>query len=126
VFFLLALILLVALPSPWRFVGFLVCLVLFAGEIVFWNRRVRGQRVEVGAATLIGRTGTVVSACHPDGQVRLDGERFGKPDATREPTVATRSSSPRRTGSDSSSRARHRTCLVRMLEPGLGLERQGQ
>lgn len=73
-FFLLAVGLLVVLPSPWRFVGFLICLVLFAGEIVFWNRKVRGRRVEVGAETLIGRTGTVVTACRPDGQVRLKGE----------------------------------------------------
>ncbi len=73
-FFFLALILLVALPSPWRFVGFLVCLVLFAGEIVFWNRRVRGRRVAVGAETLLGRTATVITPCRPDGQVRLDGE----------------------------------------------------
>jgi membrane protein implicated in regulation of membrane protease activity len=74
VFFFLALILLVALPSPWRYVGFGVCLALFAGEVVFWNRRVRGRSVAVGAETLIGRTGTVVTACRPDGQVRLGGE----------------------------------------------------
>lgn len=73
-FFFLALILLVALPSPWRYVAFGVCLALFAGEVVFWNRTVRGRRVAVGAETLLGETGVVVSPCRPDGQVRLKGE----------------------------------------------------
>ena len=73
-FLLLAVALLIALPSPWNAVGFVACLVLFGGEVVFWNRKVRGRRATAGAETLIGQTGSVVVACLPDGQVRLAGE----------------------------------------------------
>jgi membrane protein implicated in regulation of membrane protease activity len=73
-FFIVAIVLLVVLPSPWRFLGFLGALVLFLGEVLFWNRTVRGQRKKVGAQTLIGANATVVSACAPDGQVRISGE----------------------------------------------------
>jgi membrane protein implicated in regulation of membrane protease activity len=74
VFLLLAIVLLLVLPSPWNLVGFLVGLALFAGELVFWNRRVRGRRVAVGVETLIGERATVITACRPQGQVRLRGE----------------------------------------------------
>jgi membrane protein implicated in regulation of membrane protease activity len=73
-FLLVALVLLLVLPSPWRLVGFAVCLALFLGELAFWNRRVRDRPAQTAAETLIGQTATVVSACHPDGQVRLVGE----------------------------------------------------
>lgn len=73
-FLVLAIVLLLVLPSPWGLVGFLVGLALFAGEITFWYRRTRGRRVAVGVETLIGATGTVVTPCRPDGQVRLRGE----------------------------------------------------
>jgi membrane protein implicated in regulation of membrane protease activity len=74
VFLLVGIVLLFVLPSEWNVVLFAVCLALFLGELVFWNRRVRDRRAQSGAETLIGRTATVVSACHPDGQVRLAGE----------------------------------------------------
>ena|SRR6516225_1194048 len=73
-FVLLAIVLLLLLPSPWNQVGFVVCLVLFLGEVYFWHRRVRGNRKVVGAHTLIGAQGTPVSVCRPDGQVRVRGE----------------------------------------------------
>jgi membrane protein implicated in regulation of membrane protease activity len=74
VFLLVGVVLLFVLPSEWNVVLFAACLALFLGELVFWNRRVRDRRAQAGAETLIGRTATVVSACHPDGQVRLAGE----------------------------------------------------
>jgi membrane-bound serine protease (ClpP class) len=74
VFFVVAILLLIFLPSPWNFVGFVVSLVLFGGEVLFWNRRVRGQRVRSGVDTLVGETGIVLSPCRPDGQVHLRGE----------------------------------------------------
>jgi len=74
VFLLVAIALLLVLPSPWNAVGFAICFFLFIGEVVFWNSRVRGRRARVGAQTLIGQRATVVSPCHPDGQVRLQGE----------------------------------------------------
>ena len=73
-FLLVAIVLLVFLPSPWNIVGFAVSLVLFVGEVLFWNRKVRGQRVRTGVHTLVGQTGTVLAPCHPNGQVRLGGE----------------------------------------------------
>lgn len=73
-FFLLAIVLLLVLHHPWNIVGFAVCLVLFLGEGYLWNRTVRGRRATVGAQTLIGKEGRVVSPCRPKGQVRLNGE----------------------------------------------------
>lgn len=73
-FFIVALVLLFLLPSPWNFVGFLAGLTVFVGEVLFWNRKVRGQRKTVGAETLIGKPATVVSPCRPSGQVRIAGE----------------------------------------------------
>jgi len=74
VFFIVALALLLVLPTPWNLVGFVGGLVVFGGEIVFWNRTVRRRRPTAGAETLIGKTGTVVAECRPGGQVRVDGE----------------------------------------------------
>ena len=73
-FVIVALVALLVLPSPWNFVGFAAGLVCFLGELAYWHRRVRGHRIAVGADTLIGEVGTVVSACRPDGQVRISGE----------------------------------------------------
>ncbi len=61
-------------PSPWNVIGFVVGLVLWIGELLLWNRTVRTKRNKVGAETLIGRRAEVITACRPDGQVRLAGE----------------------------------------------------
>jgi membrane protein implicated in regulation of membrane protease activity len=76
VFFLLGIGLLLVLPSPWGLIAFLVCLVLGCFEAGYWWRRVRGNRVEVGAETLIGKPASVVVACRPLGQVAVAGERW--------------------------------------------------
>ena len=73
-FFIIALVLLFLLPSPWNVVGFIGGLIVFGGEVLFWNRKVRSGRKAVGAQTLIGKDATVVSACRPGGQVRIAGE----------------------------------------------------
>lgn len=73
-FLLIAIVLLLVLPSPWAMIASLVCLALFAGEIAFWHRRVRHRRVGVGAETMIGARATAVTACRPNGQVRVQGE----------------------------------------------------
>ena len=72
-FLLVAVALLLVLSSPWNAVGFVACLVLFGGEVVFWNRKVCSRRAAAGAETLIGQR-VVVVACLPEGQVRLAGE----------------------------------------------------
>src|SRR4051812_14535137 len=73
-FLLVAFVPLFVLSTPWNIIGFAACLVLFLGELAFWNRRVRGRTKVVGAQRLIGRTARVVTALRPEGQVRLDGE----------------------------------------------------
>jgi len=74
VFLIVALVLLLFVPWPWNLLAFLLGLLAFCGEVLFWNRRVRGKRVRVGAETLLGRTATVVRECRPRGQVRVGGE----------------------------------------------------
>jgi membrane protein implicated in regulation of membrane protease activity len=76
VFLIVAIVVLLVAPSPWNLVGFAIGLVVFVCELLFWRRKVRGVRKAVGAETLIGREATVVSACRPDGQVRLGGETW--------------------------------------------------
>jgi membrane-bound serine protease (ClpP class) len=74
VFLILGFVLLIFLPSPWGLVGFVICLALFLGELLFWNRTMRGRRQAVGAQTLIGVEGEVLAPCRPVGQVRIGGE----------------------------------------------------
>jgi membrane protein implicated in regulation of membrane protease activity len=74
VFLILAIALLLFLSSPWNFVGFAACLVLFFGELGLWHRSVRGRRQVVGAQALIGAEALVTQPCRPDGQVRISGE----------------------------------------------------
>ena len=71
---ILAFVLLLLLPTPWNLVGFIVAFVLGLGELFVWQRTVRNRPRAVGAQNLIGRQAVVVTACKPDGQVRLDGE----------------------------------------------------
>src|SRR3954452_13875269 len=66
---LLAFVLLLFLPGPWNVIGFAVALALFIGEIAYWNSTVKGRRARVGAETLIGNTGTVISECGRRGQM---------------------------------------------------------
>ena len=73
-FLVVGLVLLLVLPSPWNLVGFAVSVIVFLGELVFWNRTVRHRRVRAGAEMLISQRGIVIAACRPDGQVRLQGE----------------------------------------------------
>ena len=73
-FIAIGLILLLLLPWPWGGVTFLVCVVIGAGELTFWSRRVRGWRVRTGAQTMIGQHARVVQPCRPLGQVAIAGE----------------------------------------------------
>ena len=73
-FLLLGIVLLIFLPSPWDLVSFTACLILFVGELFFWNRTMRGRRKVVGAQTLVGQEAEVIAPCKPTGQVRIGGE----------------------------------------------------
>ena len=72
-FLVLAVVLFFALPWPWSLIGSLIALVLFLGELAFWHRRVRGLPRTVGRQRLIGAGGLVITACHPEGQARIQG-----------------------------------------------------
>jgi membrane protein implicated in regulation of membrane protease activity len=71
---ILAIALLLLLPSPWSFVGFFGVFALWLVELGLWNRTVKHRRKAVGAQTLIGKDAVVSTPCRPVGQVRLDGE----------------------------------------------------
>ena len=62
------------LDSPWDVLIVVGALVLEAAEIPFWFWYSRRRGVQVGAETLIGRPGVVITVCRPLGQVRVDGE----------------------------------------------------
>jgi membrane protein implicated in regulation of membrane protease activity len=73
-FLLLALLLLIFLPSPWNLIGALVSLVLFVLEVLYWQRRMRGRKVRTGIENLVGATGEVTERLAPVGQIRVLGE----------------------------------------------------
>jgi len=75
-FLIAALAVLLILNSPWNLIAAAACIVGFAGEVVFWNMKVRGHGKQVGAEALINAEGTVLTPCHPLGQVSVVGERW--------------------------------------------------
>jgi membrane-bound serine protease (ClpP class) len=75
-FLLAALAVLLILDSPWNLIVSGACLVGFAGEVGFWNMKVRGRKRQVGAEALIDAEGTVLTPCRPLGQVHVLGERW--------------------------------------------------
>jgi membrane-bound serine protease (ClpP class) len=75
VLFVIAVLLaLFVVPTPWGLVLVGVAAIVEIGESYVWMRISRRHRIKVGAETLIGSDAEVVSACRPDGQVRLQGE----------------------------------------------------
>ena len=59
---IVAIILLLVLPSPWGAIAFVVTTALWIVELFAWNRTVKNRRRVVGAETLIGRTAVVEHA----------------------------------------------------------------
>jgi membrane-bound serine protease (ClpP class) len=76
VLILLAIVLFLVLPSPWDGIAFAVALVLGGFEIFFWWRTVRHRRIQTGAEALIGSRARVISPCHPEGEVWIEGARW--------------------------------------------------
>jgi membrane protein implicated in regulation of membrane protease activity len=73
-FFLVALVLFIFLPSPWNaFLGF-ASVVLGILEATYWQRRVRRQKAQTGVGRLVGATGVVSERLAPIGQIRVLGE----------------------------------------------------
>jgi membrane protein implicated in regulation of membrane protease activity len=62
------------LDSPWDVLVVVGAIALEVAEIPFWFWYSRRRAAQVGAETLIGRPGVVITACRPLGQVRVDGE----------------------------------------------------
>ena len=62
------------LPSPWGLVVVVGAIFFEIFEVAFWRWYSKRRGVQVGAETLIGLEGAVVTPCRPQGQVRLQGE----------------------------------------------------
>jgi membrane protein implicated in regulation of membrane protease activity len=73
-FLLLALLLLIVLPDPWNVVAALVALALGGLEILYFYRRMRGEKVVTGVENLVGAVGKAVEPLQPEGHVRVHGE----------------------------------------------------
>ena len=73
-FLLLALALFIFLPSPWNVIGGLATLAFGAFEVVYWQRRMKREKVQTGIENLVGSTGVVTEQLAPLGQIRVLGE----------------------------------------------------
>jgi len=82
-------VLLFVLPAPWNWICFGAGLLLGAGEVFLWNRKVRGLPVRAGAETLIGESAIVVTPGRTDGQVELRGAVWAARSETELPAGAT-------------------------------------
>jgi membrane-bound serine protease (ClpP class) len=71
---LLALLLLIFLPSPWNVIGALAAVSFGVFEVVYWQRRMRRAKVQTGVENLVGATGEVTERLAPSGQIRVLGE----------------------------------------------------
>jgi membrane protein implicated in regulation of membrane protease activity len=74
VLFIVAIVALFVLPSPWNWVAAVVLACGGVVEIGLWNRTVKGRRRAVGPENLVGTEAVVVSPCTPQGQVRVGAE----------------------------------------------------
>lgn len=74
------------LDRPWDVVVVVAATGVELAEIWFWFWYSKRRRVQVGAETLIGARGVVVTPCAPRGQVRLAGETW---DARSDSPLAT-------------------------------------
>lgn len=73
-FLLLALLLFIFLPSPWNAIGGLASGALGVLEVVYWQRRMRREKVQTGVENLVGATGEVTAQLAPSGHIRVLGE----------------------------------------------------
>jgi membrane-bound serine protease (ClpP class) len=71
---LLALLLLIFLPSPWNVIGGLATVSFGVFEVVYWQRRMRREKVQTGVENLVGATGEVTERLDPSGKIRVLGE----------------------------------------------------
>ena len=62
------------LPSPWNLVVVVLGAMGEVAEAFYGIRLTQRMRAKVGAETLTGQTGRVITRCAPEGQVQLRGE----------------------------------------------------
>ena len=62
------------LPAPWAVPVVVAGIVIEVAETWVWWKLSHRRRPKVGLETLIGAEATVVTACRPTGQVRVNGE----------------------------------------------------
>ncbi len=62
------------LPKTWGVAAVVAASAIEVAEIFFWIWLSRRARIRFGPETLIGAEAKVVTACRPDGQVRVEGE----------------------------------------------------
>jgi membrane-bound serine protease (ClpP class) len=62
------------LPPLWGILAVAGAALVEIAETAFWIHLSRRRRIQVGPEALIGARGEAVTACRPDGQVRLRGE----------------------------------------------------
>jgi membrane-bound serine protease (ClpP class) len=65
---------LIFLPWPWNLVMILGGLVIEVGELAWGLSLARRWKPKTGAEAMIGEQATVVTACRPLGEVRVQGE----------------------------------------------------
>ena len=73
-FLLLALLLFIVLPSPWDVIAGLASVSIGVLEVVYWQRRMRREKVHTGVENLLGATGEATERLAPSGNVRVLGE----------------------------------------------------
>jgi membrane-bound serine protease (ClpP class) len=71
---LLALLLLIFLPSPWNVIGGLATVSFGVFEVVYWQRRMRHEKVQTGVENLVGAIGEATERLAPSGKIRVLGE----------------------------------------------------
>jgi membrane protein implicated in regulation of membrane protease activity len=62
------------LPAPWGFITVIVAALVEIAEVVVFIWYSKRRRATTGAEALPGLRGTVVEACRPTGQIRVEGE----------------------------------------------------
>jgi membrane-bound serine protease (ClpP class) len=75
-FLLIAVLLLLLLPDPWNLVAALAALAVGGIEVLYFYRRMRGEKVVTGVENLVGATGKVTTPLAPSGQIRVLGETW--------------------------------------------------
>jgi membrane-bound ClpP family serine protease len=71
---LIALLLLIVVPSPWNVIGALATGAFGVVEVLYWERRMRRAKVQTGVENLVGATGEAAERLAPSGHVRVLGE----------------------------------------------------